>query len=175
MDKALSYRRFGAFAAKAGPELYAKIFSGIEADAPARAVTAADVLEHTSDAERLKQVAAIVKRDYNANRLIYGLLAARLSAKLPDASLRKLAQPYAALLKGGDRMNAAALFDARNRCAQRYIFYNDGDGVESFESFRARYAGDAAWRIEDNGDYVASTAAGGRGGASRSSRTCHWT
>lgn len=33
-------------------------------------------------------------------------------------------------------------------CLQRYVFHNDDDGVESFESFLAAYANDPNWAIE---------------------------
>jgi hypothetical protein len=49
-------------------------------------------------------------------------------------------------------------------CIQRHFFYDDPDGVESFESFRKTYQQDPAWTLEDRGDIVHLTgqAADGR-------------
>ena len=39
-------------------------------------------------------------------------------------------------------------------CLQRYVFHNDDDGVESFDSFLRHYANDANWTIERTEDLV---------------------
>jgi len=49
-------------------------------------------------------------------------------------------------------------------CIQRYVFHNDDDGVESFDSFLRHYANDGNWTIERTADivHVTGRAAGNR-------------
>jgi hypothetical protein len=51
-----------------------------------------------------------------------------------------------------------------NLCLQRYVFHNDDDGVESFESFLRFYQNEANWTIERTDSLVHLT---GRGTAER--------
>ena len=37
---------------------------------------------------------------------------------------------------------------------QRYFFYNDDDGKQSFQSFLAQYHRDTSWEIEDHGAFI---------------------
>lgn len=80
---------------------------------------------------------------------LYGLLAASVGGD--DWALARAFQRY---FRPAGKLNAQALFDAAGVSIQRHYFYDDGDGAESFESFRRQYAHDPAWSIEDRGGYL---------------------
>jgi len=88
--------------------------------------------------------------------LLYGLLAARLE-------IRDIGAPYEPFLVSSESLDVTALFGADRDCVQRYFFYDDADGVESFESFRNTYRSDAAWNWEDLGEYAHLTGRGADG------------
>src|SRR5262249_670539 len=83
----------------------------------------------------------------DSGQLLYGLLAARLS--VPG-----IGEPYEPMLTSSESLDTGALFGDRRDCIQRHFFYDDDDGVESFENFRKTYESDSAWRIEDRGTYL---------------------
>jgi hypothetical protein len=87
---------------------------------------------------------------------VYGLLAAQLG-------VTGIADPYAPFFRSSETLDTALLFGAENDCIERHFFYDDDDGVESFASFRASYERDAAWKIEDRGQYVHVVGSGPKG------------
>jgi hypothetical protein len=96
---------------------------------------------------------------------VYGLLAARLlrtpEKDLPDAEqLRDAAAPYSELLASSEMLDTRALFDSDGRAIERYFFWDDDDGVESFANFRRQYERDPAWKIEDGPSFVRLTGHG---------------
>jgi hypothetical protein len=98
------------------------------------------------------------------HRALYGLLLARLSAKLPPGDpLRNSAAPFAAHFRAPDHLDVGPLFANRAICHQRHFFYNDEDGVESFQAFRAAYASDPAWTWEPHDTWVRLVGQGPRG------------
>ncbi len=80
--------------------------------------------------------------------------AATLIPFVPPAAISGLAaSPLGELLKtyreaadSAAGLPVAELFPG-GVSVQRYVFHNDDDGVESFESFLAAYRGDAAWKL----------------------------
>jgi hypothetical protein len=83
---------------------------------------------------------------------------------LPDSPLGRLlrarldpARPEARYFPDQREIDTADLFPA-GICLQRHFFHNDDDGVESFESFLASYAGDPRWTLERNDAFVHWTA-----------------
>jgi hypothetical protein len=65
---------------------------------------------------------------------------------LPASSIGDVLRTYRRAPAADVRLPASDLFPA-GVSIQRYVFHNDDDGVESFESFLASYRGDAAWSI----------------------------
>ncbi len=57
-------------------------------------------------------------------------------------------------------LKSPALASATGGVLQRYFFYDDSDGVDSFASFRAQYAHDAAWQWETRNGWILLRAAG---------------
>jgi hypothetical protein len=85
------------------------------------------------------------------------LLAARLGADtIPES--------YRLFFQSSETLDTNLLFGESNDCIQRHFFYDDDDGVRSFESFLRSYERDPAWEIQDRGSYVHLT---GRGPAGR--------
>lgn len=50
-------------------------------------------------------------------------------------------------------LNVPSLFP-NGLCLERYVFHNDDDGVESYDSFMAIYGRDTSWTIERNDNFV---------------------
>ena len=166
---ALATHRLDSFLALVGPDAAARLARNIDASANPldNAVALADLIAGTRDAAFLSQLRAIVPTEYarvssasNARaKALYGLLAASLlaspvaPANLPSA-LRQAAAPYAHELAAAAALDVAALFGPGRRCVQRYFFWDDDDGVSSFEHFRSQYAHDPAWAVDDRGSYI---------------------
>jgi hypothetical protein len=153
---AVDAHRFDALVSVAGRDLVSSLARGIErsSDPLKEATRLAEIVDATTDTALLSRMAAIVseeaRRRHEAgdakSATLYSLLEARLSADAPA--------PYREFLQSSQTLDSAALFDGSKNCIQRHFFYDDSDGVESFESFRSTYAGDPAWTIEDRGEYV---------------------
>ncbi len=187
---ALDGGRFEAFLPLAGSDALAKLALGI--DDVNDAVEVAEMVGASGDSALTGLVAQAVVREFARVRdaqdrrgeIVYGLLAARvLTARSPRASdgaarrsddaagrrldnaeaLQQAGARYVPLLESSAALDAAQLFDSGSRCVQRYFFWDDDDGVESFANFRKGYEGNAAWKIEDRGAYVHLTGSGAAG------------
>lgn len=129
------------------------------------AVEVAEIVGASGDPELRKLLAQVVtvglEHAHSASdrrcEILYGLLAARLSSPTADSA-------DVALLQSSAALDTAALFDSDNRCVERYFFWDDDDGVQSFANFRKGYEHDAAWKIGERGAYVELS---GRGTAGR--------
>ncbi len=157
---ALAARRFDVLLSIIGREIVDRLARRIdEASDPLReAMRLAEVVDAVTRPELRRQMVSIVSEEFARCRAagkvsgatIYGLLAARLSVD-------GIAGPYLPFFKSSETLDTALLFDRENNCIQRYFFYDDDDGVESFDSFRASYRDDPAWKIEDRGEFVRVT------------------
>jgi len=78
---------------------------------------------------------------------------------LPDSPL---GQVLRAQRSGPPRETSLATADLfpNNLCLQRYVFHNDDDGVESFDSFLNAYKGDPNWTLRRTSDLVHLTGHG---------------
>jgi hypothetical protein len=167
---ALDADRFEKFLPVAGIPALSKL--ALEIVEPNHGVEIAEMIAATNNREIKQRLARVVigewTRVHQANdrsgEILYGLLAARLlrgSVELPG--LRDSGAPYLSLLESSAVLDTGSLFDAENRCVQRYFFWDDDDGVQSFANFRRGYEHDPAWKIEDRAEYVHLTG-GGAGG-----------
>jgi predicted lipid carrier protein YhbT len=154
---ALAARRFDALLSIAGRELVSRLTRGIDRsrDPLKEGMRMAEIVDATRSPELLKEMASIISEEFarcrEANDLrgttIYGLLAGKLSVD-------PIAAPYLPFFQSSETLDTALLFGKENDCVQRHFFYDDDDGVKSFESFRRSYERDPAWTIEDRGQYV---------------------
>ncbi len=176
---ALEARRLDPFLALVGADAAARLARGIDGSANPveEAVEMADLIAGTRDRALLGQLDAIVPEEYarvaaagdERGKKLYGLLAASLLAA-GGASLgpgaekvREAGAPYAKYLTGAATLDVAALFGPEKRCVERYFFWDDDDGVSSFEHFKSGYARDPAWKVEDRGNYIRITGRGAGG------------
>ena len=74
--------------------------------------------------------------------------------------MEPIAAPYLPFFRSSDTLDTALLYGPDNDCVERYFFYDDQDGIDSFESFRETYRRDPAWEIVDHGAYVHLTGRG---------------
>jgi hypothetical protein len=165
---AVAARRLDEFGQVAGAGTLARLALGIDrtADPQKEAIRLAEVIAFTGNRTLLDRLSAAVlsefartSRENNARaRILYGLLAARLS-QTPAAKpeLQKAGAPYLPFLKSAESLEIATLFGTSNECVELCLFYDDEDGVDSFNSFVKSYRGDDRWVIEDRDEYVTIT------------------
>jgi hypothetical protein len=168
---AISAHRFDAFLQIVGSGGLVKLAGSIHeaADPLKEAIRLAEILDATASRDLLQQMAAIVVAEYRrclaagnrSGRVLYGLLAARLlESPAAEPALREVGAPYRPFLRSSAELPLSELFDAAGQSVQRYFFYDDEDGVASFESFRKSYLSDPEWETEDRGDYLHITGRG---------------
>jgi hypothetical protein len=162
---ALAAKRLDQFGQVAGVSTLAGLGMGIDhAESPQKeAIRLAEIIASTGNRQLLNSLSQAVlsefaraSRDNNARALIlYGLLAACLS-QTPGATQQVLeaGAPYLPFLKSTESLEIAKLFGKDNECLELCLFYDDEDGVDSFDSFVKSYQGDESWVIEDRGEYV---------------------
>jgi len=137
------HRRLDAFLEYA-PGAAARVFASIASLEDA--VAAAEILEGTANKSSLTSVIAA-----HADQPLYGLLAARIGEPAP------LAEKYKPYFRTPRSLPTRPMFNASGVCIERYFFYNDDDGEESYQAFRQIYQRDPAWRFESKGSYVIVT------------------
>ncbi|HUQ93286.1 MAG TPA: hypothetical protein VM120_16510 [Bryobacteraceae bacterium] len=117
-------------------------------------ILAAEVIDNAAKPQLSLLADAILKAP---DTPFYGLLAARLRLRLPVAALASRAAPYQRFLDPPAFMAMGAV------SLHRYFFYDDDDGVLSFEAFRRSYQNAAGWTFRDHRDYVHVTGKGANG------------
>ena len=163
---ALAAHRFDALLTVAGREVVDRLARGLDRtrDPLREATRLAWIVDAAAGTAFRQQLASVVSEEFlrcqTAGDLrgatIYGLLAARLSVE-------SIAAPYLPFFQSSESLDTALLFGKENRCVERHFFYDDDDGVASFESFLKSYQHDPAWEIEDRGMYVHLTGRGPEG------------
>ncbi|MEO8025905.1 MAG: hypothetical protein ABI823_05510 [Bryobacteraceae bacterium] len=167
---ALANERLDAFLAASGDSergrVVAAFVDGLDrSDQPlADLVSAAEIVQNVAPITRLRHLAlAISEQSQRAEsrqaKSMYGLLAALADARLggADGPWKTVAGPYKWALAGIDTLLRAPLFPREQLCVERHFFYDDADGVDSYESFRATYEADKAWKIADQDGWVRLT------------------
>ena len=163
---AVAAGRFGALLSLAGRELVSRLARGVDqaGDPLKEGTRLAEIADATTDPLLRERMASIIAEEFARCRgaadlrgtIIYGLLAAKLS-------VNAIAGPYAPFFRSSETLDTALLYGSANDCIERHFFYDDEDGVKSFESFRESYAHDPEWEIEDRGQYVHLTGHGPQG------------
>lgn len=137
----------------------------------ARAMTVAELLSAPLDLSTLRIMQETLTSEYTRAGLesnhdaqtIYGLLIAQLvrrqESRLSNVDLRAIATTYLPSLPNVEAMPVATLF-AHGVNIQRYFFYNDDDGHQSFQSFLAQYQHAPAWHMDNHGSFIHLLAAG---------------
>jgi hypothetical protein len=119
-------------------------------------VAVASLLDGMTVPQHLAEFGRAVIAGYVRTRSpYYGLLAMIAPAQRPaDERLKQIAAHYRRDDARQRLLDTSALFDSKGACLELQLFYDDDDGVESFESFRQAYSGSQDWRWEDHGFYV---------------------
>ncbi|MBL8229657.1 MAG: hypothetical protein JNL98_14305, partial [Bryobacterales bacterium] len=161
LDAVLSYRRADALNAtlQAGERapLWGSAMRGITASPRplAELIRAAEIADRISSVESLAAMAAVVEHEHASEPGLYGLLAARLSARLPDrARLAAIAKPYRQYFEEPRSLATAKVFRSDGTSIHRYFFYNDDDGVESYQVFRRNYDRAPGWKLSDHRTWI---------------------
>jgi len=163
---ALAAHRFERLLAIAGSELITRLATGVEqsADPLKEGMRLSEIVDVTTDAGLLARLRQVVFAEWTRCKAadesrcttIYGLLAAKLN-------LETISNPYRPFFEASSTLDSGLLFGPANDCIERHFFYDDSDGVQSFESFRRTYESDPVWEIEDHGTYVHFTGRGPMG------------
>jgi hypothetical protein len=118
-------------------------------------IRAAEIADRVNDAGHLAAMAGAIEEEYRSEPGLYGLLAARLSPRLPDRpSLASIARPYKAYFQEPRTLAGDKVFPSHGTSIHRYFFYNDDDGVESYQVFRRNYDHAPGWKITDHGTWI---------------------
>lgn len=84
---------------------------------------------------------------------IYGILSSLIAKKIDDGWAKYVAEKYE--LPGLDHIAAYTLFNQKMENIQQYYFYNDNDGVGSYNNFiRSYQRSPLEWDIKDLGLFV---------------------
>jgi hypothetical protein len=83
-----------------------------------------------------------------------------LAAKL---NVENVSDPYRPFFESSSTLDSDLLFGTANDCIERHFFYDDSDGVQSFQNFRRTYESDPAWEVDDQQTYVHFTGTGPSG------------
>jgi len=160
---ALDAGRFDSLLSLDGHEVVSRLARGVDraSDPLKETMRLAEIVDATASPALREEMAAMVAGEFARCRdagdlrgaTLYGLLAAKLNVD-------GIAAPYAPFLRASETLDTALLFGPANDGIERYFFYDDDDGVESFESFRKSYEHDPAWEMEDRGEYVHLTGHG---------------
>jgi hypothetical protein len=154
--------RLDSFVQLAGEAPLAAAMRGIDRSAKPleEAVAAAEVLDALEGVGRIRAArdALVAEHDRATTpraRGLYGLLLARLHSKLaPTDDARRVAESYLAHFQEPRALLVPPLFNDSKVCHQRHFFYNDDDGVESYDEFRATYSADPNWSWKTHGDWI---------------------
>ena len=150
------HRRLDEFL-EAAPSAVARVFAKIES--LEEAIAAAEIIEGTSEGGVIAAIKTAI--EVHSEQPLYGLLAARLAGRIDGQwDLAERFKPY---FQAPRALITQPLFATKNICIERYFFYNDDDGEESFQSFKLIYEHDPAWRFENKGSYVTVTGKGSKG------------
>jgi len=142
-------KRVAAVAGLLAPEWFGRSLEGIATIE--QAALAAELIEAYAGAGAVKMRAALAS-EHSKGGAYAGLLAAWLQRVAPATGFR-IAGEYAKYLPVAEALGPQDLC-AGERCLQRYIFFDDEDGVSSFAGFSAQYGSDTRWKWEDHGSYV---------------------
>ncbi|MCS7023179.1 MAG: hypothetical protein NZV14_00125 [Bryobacteraceae bacterium] len=166
LDLVLSYRRASALLSAltpgSGSKLWGESMRQISTSRQPleQLILAAEIVERTQDRDLLQAMAAAVEEESQSGAGLYGLLAFRLSIRLPDrASLKELARPFSPYFEEPRSLATENLFGPGRVSVHRYFFYNDDDGVESYRQFRRHYEHADGWTLVDHGAWVQVTGA----------------
>jgi hypothetical protein len=175
LSQAVMHDRLQAFLNALGPEatqtaVLLRVFRDLDrAESPVeQAVAAAEILDAVRVPAKRNAVGRTLKAEYTRTattrkvQALYGMLAVRFVQQTPTPELNAIASSYRPYVRETRVFNAGSLF-SQKVAVQRHFFWNDDDGVESYESFRATYAGDPRWRFDKKDGYVHLTGVGKNG------------
>ena len=131
----------------------------------AEAVTVADTFASLNDDKLLTQIQAILKREYERVQAekseegikLYGLLAGMFGkrAQIDAEWYAEMAKKYE--MEDVSRLSAESLFNKDGSNVQQHFFYNDKDGIASFDHFMETYKKSAGWTIEEKDTFIIIT------------------
>jgi hypothetical protein len=161
LDAVLTYRRVDALNAALKPAEREALWAGAmrrisgAASPLGELIRAAEIADRVNDSNHLAAMAAAVEEQYRLEPGLYGLLAVRLAARLPGReSLATIARPYKAYFQEPRTLASDKVFSTDGTSVHRYFFYNDDDGVESYQVFRRNYDRAPGWKITDHGEWI---------------------
>jgi len=129
-----------------------------------QAMTAAELLSAPLELSSLRLIRDTLTSEYERAvleysdaRTIYGLLIAQLARRkepeIINTAITTITTTYLPYLPDLAGIPVATLF-ANGINIQRYFFYNDDDGRQSFQSFLAHYQHDPSWQRNDHGSFI---------------------
>ncbi len=131
-------------------------------DSLAEAVTVADTFAALKDRDLLAKIQEILKLEFeraqgdgnSKGMKLYGLLAGMFGerAEIDKEWYTSMAKKYQ--LSNVLSVATESLFNKDGSNVQQHFFYNDEDGIASFNHFMTTYRSDESWQIEDKKTFV---------------------
>lgn len=138
-----------------------KLLANIENSTEDDAIQVADIIISLNSAEITELLHQQLKKEYERAEInkidkgvaIYGILSSLISRKIDGGWAKYVAEKYE--LPGLDLLPAYSLFNQQMVNVQQYYFYNDEDGVGSYNNFIKSYErSPLEWSIKDLGSFV---------------------
>lgn len=152
---------FNSFSPQQKDKMVQMLLDKMEMSSEADAIQVADIIISLNSPSITELIHERLKDEYeraeNAKLdkgvAIYGILSSLLSKKLEYGWAKYVAQKYE--LPGLDLLPAYSLFNQQMVNIQQYYFYNDDDGVGSYNNFIKSYErSPLEWLIKDLGSFV---------------------
>ena len=155
----------GTMDAESQTDLLGKYIDEIEdsRDMMSRSFVIADAFRMIKDTKVLQSVQKAIQDKYilyeaandTEGKTIFGLLGSIYGqgASVTQQWFKNISKQYQ-LLANYD-ISVKALFGQNAACIQQYFFYDDKEGLQSFQYFISQYHKKAGWRIFDKGTFVA--------------------
>lgn len=123
------------------------------------AVALAEAMQKIQDPDILQQLEEMIIATYKDSspevQILLGLVGKSYAPKTENTWFHDLPEKYQ--LPNLQRVRSEELFDESGRNVQQYFFYNDPDGIGSFDNFISGYKKDPKWKIQDHGQYITIT------------------
>lgn len=116
---------------------------------------AANIIDALHGEKSLAQAALLLRKDYDTAgpyQPLYGLLIAHLAARYPSNT--EIAARFSPYLKAPQTLPLGPVFSHQGTSIHRYYFYDDEDGVESYQAFLASYRNASHWTVALHDNWV---------------------
>ena len=160
---------FGQFTDKQKEDIVQRLLNHLEDNDINNAMQIAEIIISQNDDDMTNLLQSQLHKEYerveseksDKGVAIYGILSSLLAPKVQDKWVNYVAKDFK--LPESNRLPNYELFNNRMENIQQYYFYNDDDGVSSFNNFIRSYErSPLEWEIKDLGTFIDISSLTGR-------------